>query len=126
MRMDGTPFFILILVTSTLVLFESLGELKNGTYATLSYDEEHHIHSELFSKSTEIYFIEPLSTGSVYYFETADSDSVALVQTGEASIEITSSEIDGGVRVYDIKGQVFCMRRDENGNWKIWKWFEVN
>ena len=34
--------------------------------------------------------------------------------------------IDGGVGSYDIKGQVFCMRKDLEGNWKIWKWFEVN
>jgi hypothetical protein len=105
---------------------DSINSLVSGRYATLYYDDEIKIHSRLFSKSESIRFKTSLLVKKVNYFDVPSYGEFAIVETIGDSIMVKSPVIPGGEGVYAVDGQVFCMKKDGDDSWKIWKWFEVN
>jgi hypothetical protein len=99
------------------------------------------IHRKLFASATEITFLDPLQVDSVQYFSDLDSvdvsvlpDSVgaqlAVVRTDAARIRISAQEIEDAYGEtsfeFDVGRQVFYLKKDADGLWRILLWFELD
>ncbi len=123
--------------TSKLENLEHINKVTNldienvpkGDYLFLDYSEEYSIHTKLFDRNNEIVFTEPLEVVDIKYpsLELFPDTIDVIIYTDEARISITSDVIlkAYGQRTYEflVGEQVFFLKKDNEGLWKIHLWF---
>jgi hypothetical protein len=113
--------------------------VQNGAYVYLTYSDEVNIHRKLFQNAQDITFDDRLQVVTVEYLRSLNSDSSALdstnaayavVRTDNASIRITADIIDAAygdpTHVFPVGKQVFYVKKDSDGLWRILYWFELD
>jgi hypothetical protein len=111
---------------------------QDGAYVFLTYSEEKLVHQKMFQQATSIFFDERLEVVSVEYLRSLGgggsvSDSAnagfAVVRTDNASIRITADIIkqlyNGEAWSFPVGKQVFYLKKDMDGLWRILFWFEL-
>jgi len=95
------------------------------------YDFEQRSTEKLFMRSTEISFLQGMRVETIGYTtgaELTDTIQVEIVVREGASFKVIAQASDGaGYEEFtiDIGRQVFYLKKDEKGLWKIYKWFDL-
>jgi hypothetical protein len=113
--------------------------VREGNYVYLTYSEELAIHEHLFQQARDIEFVLPLSVINVEYLNSlGGSDQVsdstgaqlAMVRTNNASIRIAADVVlsvyHEEAHEFPVGKQVFYLRKDSEGLWRILYWFELD
>lgn len=103
-----------------------------GDYLYLDYSAEHSIHTNLFDRNNEIVFTAPFEVIDIKYpsLDSFPDTLDAIIYTDKTKISITSDVILIAYkqRTYEflVGEQVFFLKKDNNGLWKIHLWFELD
>jgi hypothetical protein len=112
--------------------------ILDGEYVYLTYSEETAIHRKLFLQATDITFEKRLEVLTVEYptpqrepslFTDSANTAIAMVRTDDASIRISAELLKQtypeGWYVFPVGPQVFYLKKDAEGLWRILLWFEL-
>lgn len=96
------------------------------TFLELNWAQEESVHSKLLDSRNELAFATPLTVaGTDYVLDSTGSEiDYAVVKVLDTELNII---VDGDTLApFSITGQHFVLKQDESGDWKIWKWIELN
>jgi hypothetical protein len=101
--------------------------VRSYYYWVFSYERQSHEH--LFERATSIYFDQRLQVETVLYSILPSGDTtMAEVVTNGGRLSIYSRASSAAPLEYyevDIQKQVFYLKRDDAGSWRIFKWFDL-
>ena len=96
------------------------------SYLELNWAQEEGVHAKLLNSRNELSFATPLTVlGTDYVLDSTGSFvdyAVVTVFDTELRIIVAGDTLSP----FAITGQRFALREDLEGNWKIWKWIELN
>ncbi|MBN1982801.1 MAG: hypothetical protein JW795_14805 [Chitinivibrionales bacterium] len=103
----------------------------NDNYLYLDYGQEYRIHENLFNSKNKLTFTDPLTIESISYPTLQQfPDTVdAIVRTDKASLTIISDvlvEYKDRTAEFNLSRQIFHLKKDSQGNWRIYQWYEVD
>jgi hypothetical protein len=105
-----------------------LNSTQSFYYWTYAYEKQS--HSNLFDRSTWISFDQPLTIQTLLYSISSGGDTTmaeVVTSGGKLSIYSRRSPADPlELFEVDIQKQVFYLKKDESGSWKIFKWFDLS
>jgi len=115
--------------------------ILDGKYTFLTYNQEIDIHRNLFNEAEQISFYDQaLNVDTVQYFLSIDSvdatllpDSsgalYAMARTEATRISIKAQRVFNAyheeTHVFPVGRQVFYLKKDDDGLWRILRWFEL-
>ena len=101
--------------------------VRSYYYWVFSYERQSHEHH--FERATSIYFDQRLQVETERYSISPSGDTtMAEVVTNGGRLSIYSRISPAAPLEYyevDIQKQVFYLKRDDGGSWKIFKWFDL-